>query len=278
MLILKNMKEENLLFWDDFEDALRKREAWHAAMKSKGTAYISELLYRGQASSKWKLETTLERRVAAPLSLLDYYKLIWSAKSHIGTFTDKTWKIPSIEKYEDWLQKHSYPHFNFEAYEYFAYLRHHGFPSPLLDWTASPYIAAFFAMDKVADKAEKVSVYVYCEYSEGEKGSADNCLAIQGIGPNVRAHRRHFLQQSRYTICTAIKNREYVYARHNDVVSMNETGQDLLWKFNIPVTERYKVLHKLNKMNINSFTLFDTEDSLIDTIATNILPLQNSLE
>src|SRR5579871_975887 len=33
----------------------------------------------------------------------------------------------------------------FPGYDYMAYLRHHGFPSPLLDWTRSPYVAAFFA-------------------------------------------------------------------------------------------------------------------------------------
>jgi FRG domain len=30
------------------------------------------------------------------------------------------------------------------AYDLLIYTRHHGFPSPLLDWTRSAYIAAFF--------------------------------------------------------------------------------------------------------------------------------------
>jgi hypothetical protein len=270
------MLEENLKNWDEFEKAICQIEADYEKKKAKTTMLVSDLLYRGQPDSKMLLETTLERAVQLPVSMGDYYRLIRAARSRIETFTDKDWNIPSAEQYEQWLetQEHTFI-LNYESYNYFVYLRHHGFPSPLLDWTASPYLAAFFAMHKVAKSVENVSVYVLCESASGIKITSSNDPVIHGLGPNVKAHRRHYLQQSQYTICTESKNGKIVYARHEDVVSMNSDTQDQIWKFNLPVSERVNFLTKLNKMNINSFSLFETADSLMDTIATNDILLDN---
>jgi hypothetical protein len=57
------------------------------------------------------------------------------------------------------------------------------------------------------------------------------------------------------------------YTTHQNVVSRNDQEQDLLWKFIIPVSERRAFLARLNRMNINSFSLFGSEDSLVETIA-----------
>ncbi|HSL02322.1 MAG TPA: hypothetical protein VK901_02120, partial [Nitrospiraceae bacterium] len=103
-----------------------------------------------------------------------------------------------------------------------------------------------------------------------------NKPAIHGLGPNVRSHRRHVLQQSRYTICTAMTGDNWVYAKHEDVVSVGKTGQDLFWKINIPISARIEFLKKLHKMNINSFSLFATEDSLLKTLATDIFVLNRT--
>jgi FRG domain len=267
------MKEENATSWEEFETILHRKEGVRQKAHEQSAVMVSDLLYRGQADSQWRLETTLERSVSKPVSLYDYYRLIERAKARIETFTDKSWKIPTFEEYLKWLQTDPGTPSLYDAYEYFIYLRHHGFPSPLLDWTASPYIAAFFAMDKPARDVQSVSVYVFWEYTGGAKLTEHGKPTICGLGPNVRSHRRHFLQQSQYTICTAMAGENKMYAKHEDAFGNSVVVQDLLWKINIPISARPEFLAKLHKMNINSFSLFATEDSLLETLATDIFLL-----
>ena len=48
---------------------------------------------------------------------------------------------------------------------------------------------------------------------------------------------------------------------------MNQPGQDLLWKFNIPWSERVRVPKLLDDHNINAFSLFEDHDALLETLA-----------
>ena len=64
-----------------------------------------------------------------------------------------------------------------------------------------------------------------------------------------------------------------MYAKHEDAFGKSVVVQDLLWKINIPISSRVKFLAKLHKMNINSFSLFATEDGLLATLAADIFLL-----
>ena len=147
-----------------------------------------------------------------------------------------------------------------DVYSYMTYLRHYGFPSPLIDWTSTPYIAAYFAFRRILSKVENVSIYVYLESKSeiGLKSGDSNEPCIYTFGPYVRTDRRHFLQQSRYTICV-VHDGEWRYAQHDKAFTRSDPGQDFLWKFNIPYSERLKVLRLLDGYNINALSLFGSE-------------------
>jgi len=230
------------------------------------------LLFRGQADSGWKLDTTMERNLKAPIYLDRYYRFAFTAKSRLETFVNLSWDIPIPPNYNKWLEeKDTLSFIDLPGYDYFAYLRHHGYPSPFLDWTVSPYIASFFAFNTATPAADKnVSFYCYLEYSDVGKIRSSDQPEIYVLGPYVKVHKRHVLQQSQYTICVELDEKcKSMYANHELVFKKDDSRQDNLWKFNIPSSERSKALGILNKMNVNSFSLFGTEDSLVESISTN---------
>lgn len=269
------MNEHTLCSWKQFEEAITDLDNQRKDKLESTNLIVSNFLYRGQSDSKWAIETTLDRFFEIDVSMREYYKIASAAKTKIETFTNFEWKILELDEYDKWLsEEFDQSMGNFVAYDYFAYLRHHGFPSPLLDWTASPYIAAFFAFRNVNLNSDYVSIYVFWEYTEGGKSAEGSRPVIRSLGPYVRSNKRHFNQQSQYTVCTVKRGETYLYAKHGDVVFENVPNQDLLWKFNLPVSERKKALNNLSRMNINPFSLFGTEDSLLETIAINDVYLE----
>ena len=263
------MKEISLKAWEEFEEHVSRLASERSGRKNATDLYISEYLFRGQSNSTWPLTTTLERFTDRLLTLEEYYRALFRTKPQVETFTGATWEsIPTISDYVKEIGNEGLlPPGKFPAYEYFVYLRHYGFPSPLLDWTRSPYVAAYFAFRDVQSTATSASIYAYCEYTAGHKSGSSSSPEIKGLGPYVRGHRRHFQQQSEYTICTVHRDGKHSYARHQDAFEGNKEDQDELWKFNIPSSERRKILKRLEQYNINAFSLFGSEESLMETLS-----------
>jgi hypothetical protein len=233
-------------------------------------AVVSRPVFRGQANREWKLETTLERFFSDSnnefkYSARTYHALMEFVLPHIESLTELRWDLSNFDSTERSLL-HSAP----DGCEFMAYLRHHGFPSPLLDWTQSPYIAAFFALntDPRDKNATHASIYVFQEHlGRGKCGRRDEPW-IAGIGPCMRTHKRHYLQQSEYTICRQEIDGGIKYISHEVILHEEKSSsQDRLVKFDIPLAQKQQFLEKLDQMNINAYSLFSNEDSLMAVLA-----------
>jgi hypothetical protein len=256
------MDTKDIPDWQTFERELNELRAQLAAP--------AQLLFRGQNDADFRLTTTLERAGCERMFFGDYYRLaVHRVGPAVETFTGKSWEVASYSELEKELHDPELLSFrrfpSVGLYRYMVYLRHHGFPSPLLDWTYSPHVAAFFAF-RDSTASEKRSIYVYCEMPKGFKGGAVGEPTIRPIGPYVRSHPRHFRQQSDYTICASFDTNFGWFFHPHEPVFGSRGKQDMLWKFNFPSTLRTEILRLLDEYNLNAFSLFDSEETLLETM------------
>lgn len=255
------METIDLDSWDAFEKSLPSFfDKWNKRKKEKHPIVISTPLFRGQSNSSWNLQTTLERFTNRTFDEHDYYRTIRGVKPAVVSLTQKEWDLPEFR--EDRIVPVP------TGYEFMVYLRHHGFPSPLLDWTRSPYVAAFFAFRSPQEpESKRVAIYSFVEYPEGVRGYCAGSPIVHGLGPYVETHKRHYVQQCEYTVCVKEVADKRVYCSHEAAFNDNSSEQGALTKYTLPASERRKVLKNLQRMNVTAFSLFGIEESLMETLA-----------
>ncbi|TFF34014.1 FRG domain-containing protein [Mucilaginibacter psychrotolerans] len=95
-------------------------------LASSGKSSIHSFLFRGQANSTWKLLSSFDR--------------MERDKSKYDILLKNFQEICQTYNYKDEL----FPRQDTELIA--AYAQHYGLPTRLLDWTTSPYFAAFFCI------------------------------------------------------------------------------------------------------------------------------------
>lgn len=210
----------------------------------------SEWIFRGLRESE-KLETTLERETNKKIySFQEYMRLLQRCVPEVEAYTGRDWDQVGRDVPLTFHNLGSNP----KLADFMIYMRHHGFPSPIMDWTRSPYIAAYFAFSKplIDDDTGKVVAYHRQTKATGHWNSE---ARIEVLDPLVVADKRHHTQQSVYTVCCETDEINDVFCSYQKI----DASQFIEFKLG---NKRNEVLKRLDKMNINAHTLFHNEDGL----------------
>jgi hypothetical protein len=168
-------------------------------------------------------------------------------------------ELSDLQRLVTSVEKDYYDKFNFiPAYPYWVFLRQHGYPSPMVDWSASPLIAAFFALwESIKDS----TVWVYIERPEGFKLHGNDMTNIQLMGPYTPKEKRHFIQKSVYTIAWCWEHDQRVFKPYESINS--DLNQDVFVKIFLNHNIKDEVLEYFDQSNLNVYTLMEDIDSLM---------------
>lgn len=245
--------------------------------------YISDLdgrwAFRGQKSSEWGLESSLERAFRKINPSFVELQIVEKFQQRASHYINSSMEPSGIV---EWL----------------ALMQHHGAPTRLLDWTFSPYVAAYFALEDCDNEcaiwaidynwiqSETVAKIVKSDLTDHEKGSGhvtdtwfskldffdlifnkDQRIVIPLVPSKL--NERQIIQQGLFLFGSA---REHTFEGNLSAYKENDI-RNHLYKFVLSKDIRRKALYELNLMNVSRATLFPGLDGFAQSLAleTNLL-------
>jgi len=257
------MKVVRIEDWKHFRDLIDKNHP--------SSALGIDILYRGQIKEEWNLSPSLRRLLKDGVTEgeaieLETFVLRWF-QARAAVHLD-----PSISVHMSQVALGSW----------WTIMQHYGAPTRLLDWTQSPYVAAYFAVrdlgggDGAVWIVDAAVANRLVEESHSEEGSGKDIDAIVAatdvrelytypdrpfevifIARN-KMFERMIAQQGYFSIC------RNVLGIHDEEFEKLSTkfGHPLLTKLIIPAEMKTEFLRELKVLNVTASTLFPGLDGL----------------
>ena len=220
--------------------AERQFRSWEKFKKFAFSLESSRYIFRGQAQP-WRLRTAFHRS---------------QRKDLVRFITDD---IPSLHHALTARTKHLFRLDDpLECGAFYNLIQHHGYPTPLLDWSHSPFIAAYFAfMPKRRFQTDSNSVRIFMFDSKAWRRDFRQLQKVTFARPHfsllqalVIENERAMPQQGLSSVTNLDDIESYIrfHEAQNQV--------QYLRVFDLPFSSRESVLRELNIMGISAGSLF----------------------
>jgi hypothetical protein len=212
----------------------------------------ANFLFRGQSNPSWRLVPTLQRTFNGLYNNRDAY--LGRRNEYLRAFRDHAHNLPG------------FPYGLAQLDDLLPLARHHGLKTPLLDWSRSPYVAAFFALmdvmpgDGLSHAPAEVAIWRLQIHFQLQEEAQELKCHTEVRFPNAR-------QKAQACFYTHLDTHEFL--------SVDEllTARGLtryVQKWLIRVNDTVEAISDLSRMNIHIASLFPDLDHAADH-ANNIL-------